>query len=61
MRRFCMARHKRSVNMVFLDGHAQGVALEDLWKLKWHNGWKTPTSSTLDSIRQNIRAGWNGH
>jgi len=37
MRRFCMARHKRSVNMVFLDGHAQGVALEDLWKLRWNS------------------------
>jgi prepilin-type N-terminal cleavage/methylation domain-containing protein/prepilin-type processing-associated H-X9-DG protein len=46
MRRFCMARHKRSVNVVFLDGHAQGVALEDLWKLKWNNEF-VPTRVTL--------------
>ena len=36
MRRFCMARHKRFSNVVFLDGHAASVALEDLWKLKWN-------------------------
>jgi prepilin-type N-terminal cleavage/methylation domain-containing protein/prepilin-type processing-associated H-X9-DG protein len=37
MRRFCMARHKRFVNVTFLDGHAASVALEELWKLKWNN------------------------
>ena len=46
LRRFCMARHKRSVNMVFLDGHAEGVALEDLWRLKWNNEFE-PTRVTL--------------
>ena len=39
MRRFCMARHKRSVNVAFLDGHAAPVALEDLWRLKWNNAF----------------------
>ena len=46
MRRFCMARHKRSINVVFLDGHAQGVVLEDLWRLKWNNGF-VPTRVIL--------------
>jgi prepilin-type processing-associated H-X9-DG protein/prepilin-type N-terminal cleavage/methylation domain-containing protein len=36
MRAFCMARHGRAINVVFLDGHAQTVPLPDLWKLKWH-------------------------
>jgi len=46
MRRFCMARHKRSVNVVFLDGHAAPVAPEDLWRLKW-NAEFVPTDVTL--------------
>ena len=46
MRRFCMARHKRSVNVLSLDGHAQGVVLEDLWRLKWNNDF-VPIAVTL--------------
>jgi prepilin-type N-terminal cleavage/methylation domain-containing protein/prepilin-type processing-associated H-X9-DG protein len=42
MRRLCLARHNRGVNVVFLDGHAEGMALRDLWKLKWHKKWSTP-------------------
>jgi prepilin-type processing-associated H-X9-DG protein len=34
---FCIDRHFRAVNMAFLDGHAERVALEDLWKLRWNN------------------------
>jgi prepilin-type processing-associated H-X9-DG protein len=36
---FCMVRHGRAVNVVFLDGHAATTPLEDLWRLKWHNQW----------------------
>ena len=36
MRRFCMARHRRAVNLAFLDGHAASVRLEELWRLKWN-------------------------
>lgn len=39
MRGFCIARHGRAINMVFLDGHGSLVPLDDLWKLKWHNEW----------------------
>ena len=46
MRRFCMARHGRAVNLVFLDGHCAAVAPEDLWKLKW-NAEFAPTTVTL--------------
>jgi prepilin-type processing-associated H-X9-DG protein/prepilin-type N-terminal cleavage/methylation domain-containing protein len=42
MRRLCLDRHNRRVNVVFLDGHAEPVLLPDLWKLKWHRGWVTP-------------------
>ena len=46
MRRFCLARHKRAVNFVFLDGHCAPVVLEDLWKLKWNADF-VPTTVTL--------------
>ena len=37
MRRFCMARHGRSVNVAFLDGHCRRPSRrKDLWKLKWN-------------------------
>ena len=33
-------RHNRRCNTVFLDGHVEGVNLEDLWSLKWHREFK---------------------
>jgi prepilin-type N-terminal cleavage/methylation domain-containing protein/prepilin-type processing-associated H-X9-DG protein len=46
MRTFCISRHGRAINIVFLDGHATTTPLEELWKLKWHNQW-VPTDVTL--------------
>lgn len=46
MRGVCIARHRRAINIVFLDGHARRVPLEDLWKLRWTNQW-SPTDVTL--------------
>jgi prepilin-type processing-associated H-X9-DG protein len=46
MRAFCMARHGRAINVVFLDGHAQTVPLPELWKLKWHRDF-VPTDVTV--------------
>jgi prepilin-type processing-associated H-X9-DG protein len=34
---FCIDRHRRAINLVFLDGHAQRVELSELWMLKWNN------------------------
>jgi len=28
-----------AINIAFVDGHADTVALEDLWKLYWHKNW----------------------
>lgn len=36
---FCIDRHDRAINVVFLDGHAEPVRLADLWKLKWNNAF----------------------
>ena len=46
MRLFCIARHGRSINIVFLDGHAETVRLEDLWRLRWNSKF-VPRSVTL--------------
>jgi prepilin-type processing-associated H-X9-DG protein/prepilin-type N-terminal cleavage/methylation domain-containing protein len=46
MRRFCMSRHARAINVVFLDGHARTVPLEELWQLKWNRHF-IPTRVTL--------------
>lgn len=37
LRLFCLDRHERAVNLVFLDGHAERLPLAQLWKLKWNN------------------------
>jgi len=44
MRRVCMARHGWSINVCFVDGHAENVTLDKLWTLRWHNRWVTPTT-----------------
>ena len=43
---FCIPRHGRAINVVFLDGHARTVPLAELWRLKWNNVW-VPTTVTL--------------
>ena len=32
---YCLDRHAMAVNLVFLDGHAERIPLNDLWQLKW--------------------------
>jgi prepilin-type processing-associated H-X9-DG protein len=38
---FCIDRHRRAVNLAFLDGHAENVRLEDLWKQQWNADFTT--------------------
>lgn len=40
---FCIPRHGRAINVVFLDGHARTVPLAELWQLKWNNVWVATT------------------
>jgi prepilin-type processing-associated H-X9-DG protein len=35
MGRVCIARHNKSINIVFLDGHAENVTLDKLWTFQW--------------------------
>lgn len=40
--RFCIARHDKTVNVAFVDGHAENEPLQELWKLNWHTQWQAP-------------------
>jgi prepilin-type processing-associated H-X9-DG protein len=39
--RYSINRHHDGINMGFLDGHADYVAVDDLKKLYWHKNWRT--------------------
>jgi prepilin-type N-terminal cleavage/methylation domain-containing protein/prepilin-type processing-associated H-X9-DG protein len=38
----CIARHNKSVNVSFFDGHAETIKLQQLWALDWHRNWQPP-------------------
>ena len=40
-RLFCIDRHSGGINGVFLDGSVGKIPLRALWKLKWHQSFKT--------------------
>jgi prepilin-type N-terminal cleavage/methylation domain-containing protein/prepilin-type processing-associated H-X9-DG protein len=43
MPRVQLARHKKFVNIGYLDGHAAPVALSQLWQQQWRADWVAPT------------------
>lgn len=43
MRRFCIDRHSRQINIIFRDLHADTVKLEALWTLHWSRGYQVPS------------------
>ena len=43
MWRVCMKRHQWSINVVFVDGHARNVDLNELWQLRWNKLFKPRT------------------
>mgnify|MGYP001821196334 CR=1 FL=1 len=48
MGRFAIDRHASfTINMSFVDGHAEEVSLPDLWQMQWHKGWANPGPITV--------------
>jgi len=43
MRRWCISRHAKTINMAFADAHAENIILKNLWTLNWHASWVTPS------------------
>jgi hypothetical protein len=39
MRFFCIERHRRSINGLFMDLSVRRVGLKELWDLQWHRNW----------------------
>ena len=37
---FCMPRHSRRTNMLFMDKSVRRIGLRSLWSLKWHTQYK---------------------
>lgn len=46
MRFFCIERHHRSINGLFMDLSVRRVRLKELWDLHWHRNWN-PTDAPL--------------
>ena len=41
MSEFCINRHDRCINSLFLDWSARRIGLKELWTLKWHEEYNT--------------------
>ncbi len=58
--RVAMARHYMAINVSFADGHAETVALNNLWPLRWHSKWNLAyngiTTSTLLQLKKDMVA-----
>ena len=48
MRRYMIDRHNKAINMVYVDGHAEKVKLEDLWMQRWNKGFNIQKVLTRD-------------
>ena len=54
MKRFCINRHDGFVNGGLVDFSVRRIGLKELWKLKWHRGYRTndPTPVWPDWMRR---------
>jgi prepilin-type N-terminal cleavage/methylation domain-containing protein/prepilin-type processing-associated H-X9-DG protein len=47
MRRICIARHGRAININYMDGHVALTKIETLWWQKWHAVWTNPPQPNI--------------
>ncbi len=47
MGRFCLDRHKKAINIGFVDSHVDRVPIEELWALPWHKRFAPNHDITL--------------
>ncbi len=48
MRRYCVDRHNKKINLLFLDFTVRTVTLKQLWRLKWHKGYEAQDLIRID-------------
>ena len=41
MQRFCVDRHRKKLNVLFLDSSIKTISPKELWRLKWHRTFDT--------------------
>ncbi len=51
MRKYCVDRHNKAVNLLFMDFTVRSVRLKKLWYLKWHREYDVPNSASDLRIR----------
>jgi prepilin-type N-terminal cleavage/methylation domain-containing protein/prepilin-type processing-associated H-X9-DG protein len=45
---FCMPRHGKRTNMLFMDKSVRKIGLRSLWSLTWHRGWRPIDEKYMD-------------
>jgi len=51
MQRFAIKRHPNAtVNVTFMDGHAEPIRMPDLWQYDWHNEWVDPAEKVIPGL-----------
>lgn len=50
MGRFVTNRHGKKTNVSFLDGHADSIALPDLWKLSWNRDFGSQSGIVIPGL-----------
>ncbi len=62
IQRFCINRHRRSVNAAFMDYSVRKVGLKELWTLKWHRNFNTAGAWTkAGGVRPESWPEWMRH
>jgi prepilin-type N-terminal cleavage/methylation domain-containing protein/prepilin-type processing-associated H-X9-DG protein len=47
MWRFCVDRHKKAINLGFVDTHVERVPIHELWEKKWHKRYRNSLVSDI--------------
>ncbi|OHB57430.1 MAG: hypothetical protein A2Y07_04405 [Planctomycetes bacterium GWF2_50_10] len=55
MHRVCIPRHNQKANWGFMDGSSRAIPLRDLWNLKWHRKYQSPTDAEKARIFKNVK------
>jgi prepilin-type N-terminal cleavage/methylation domain-containing protein/prepilin-type processing-associated H-X9-DG protein len=55
--RYCIPRHKDSINALFVDLSVRKVGLKQLWELKWHRHFRTDLGPR-DDVTCGSEGGW---
>jgi len=58
MKNFCINRHERHTNCLFMDWSVRKVGLKELWKLKWHRKFDVNGPWTNEHVPPPVWPDW---